>query len=752
MIRKVVLAAVVALMSVTSLEAQEFAPSDGRGQHARGEMRGDHRDRGPRGDRGERRRRQDGEGKPDRPDPKMFKRQNAELFITDREFFTTPEARRIGDQLVLFQRVTGGWPKNTDMTKPLTAAERDAVLAQRNRRDDSTTDNNATWLQMRYLARLYRATADDFYRAAFLRGVDFLRSGQYPNGGWPQFWPETKGYQFHITYNDGAMGGTMRLFRDIYEAEYPFDGDLTAEPLRRVLRNAFDRGVQCILATQIVVDGEPTVWCQQHDHVTLLPAKARAYELPSFCSAESAGLVGLLMEIPNPSPEVKRAIHGAMRWFDKYKLTGIRVEHYKADGDRGFDVRVVEDETARPIWARFYDLKYCEPYFSDRDGVMRRNLNEIGYERRTGYSWFSTSPADLYPKYEKWAEKNDPANRVNISLDTPGANKNGTIKLGRRAEKKLEAFDAIVKPGESIQAAIDKAPADMNKKDAYKILIRNGVYREKVIIDRPNIVLVGENRDSVQLIYPELASKVTEKEFRGKPSGNGVIVIQEGADDVVISGMTVYNNYGSTVEPTTAHQMAIFGRGTRTIVINSNIKADGNDALSLWARDAGGMYYHADLDIECAGVDFLCPRGWCYATRCRFTGDGHALIWHDGRGDKDKKLVITNSRFDSKTPSPLGRYHHDSQFYLVNCTMSERVLDKPIAYAYTDKVLDPCPWGQRTYFYGCTREGGHSGWLANNLSTAPDAPEFHGVTAAWTFGEKWQPEARIRELWDVLAY
>ncbi len=143
-------------------------------------------------------------------------------------------------------------------------------------------------------------------------------------------------------------------------------------------------------------------------------------------------------------------------------------------------------------------------------------------------------------------------------------------------------------------------------------------------------------------------------------------MLQEGADDCVISGLTIYNNYGTVVEPgNTKHQMAVYGRGTRTIVINSYIWADGNDDLSLWARE-GGMYYHADLYLRCPGVDFLCPRGWCYATRCRLYGDGRALIWHDGRGNKDQKLVITNSQFDAKRPTPLGRYHHDSQFYIVN--------------------------------------------------------------------------------------
>ncbi|WP_301708556.1 pectate lyase, partial [uncultured Duncaniella sp.] len=130
------------------------------------------------------------------------KRKNAEILNTDPEFFMTEEARRIGDQVLLYQRVTGGWPKNIDMARPLDEKDAARVLDEKKRRNDSTTDNNSTTIQMAYLARLYKATGDVKYRDAFRRGVDFLLSGQYENGGWPQFWPENRGYQIHITYND----------------------------------------------------------------------------------------------------------------------------------------------------------------------------------------------------------------------------------------------------------------------------------------------------------------------------------------------------------------------------------------------------------------------------------------------------------------------------------------------------------------------------------------------------------------------
>lgn len=312
------------------------------------------------------------------------------------------EKRRIGDQILLYQRVTGGWPKNISMTRPLTAEERNQVLADKQRCDDSTIDNGATTEQIVFLARLYQQTKDQCYRDAFRRGVDYLLGGQYENGGWPQFWPEMRDYQKHITYNDDAMVNTMTLFRDMVQQKEPYQGDLTDEALRQRMKTAFDKGIECILATQIVTDGELTVWCQQYDRETLKPAKARTYELPSYCSQESAAITMLLMQLPSPDNRVKRAVHAAMRWFEKHKITGYKVVRTGTRGSSDYDTRLEEDPNAQPIWARFYDLENCEPFVCDRDGIPRRHLSEIGSERRNGYSWYNSRPAKLFLVYEKW--------------------------------------------------------------------------------------------------------------------------------------------------------------------------------------------------------------------------------------------------------------------------------------------------------------------------------------------------------------
>ncbi len=342
------------------------------------------------------------------------------------EFFKSDDARRIGDRILAYQRVTGGWPKNINMVREMSDGEMAKVLKDKERRDDSTIDNNATTTQMTFLARLYQATGDKKYRDAFRRGVEFLLSGQYDNGGWPQFWPDATGYHVQITYNDGAISNTLVIMQKMFNGEQPYTGDLIDDKMRARMRKAFDKGIECILRTQIVVDGEPTVWCQQHDRETLLPCKARSYELPSFCSQESARLVALLMSLPEPDERVKKAVHGAMRWFDKYKITGVRYRRGGFRGDRGI-TRLVADAQAEPLWARFYDLERCEPYVCDRDGVPRKHLSEIGEERRNGYSWYGGGPREIYPLYDKWADKHDPGNKLDVSLMSKGGNENGTF-------------------------------------------------------------------------------------------------------------------------------------------------------------------------------------------------------------------------------------------------------------------------------------------------------------------------------------
>lgn len=324
----------------------------------------------------------------------------------DDDFFKTEEAKRIGDNVLLYQQTTGGWPKNIYMPAELSTKEQKEALAAKANVNESTIDNGATSTEIRYLSRLYLATGIEKYKESAIEGIRYLFKSQYDNGGWPQFWPRPKGYYTHITYNDNAMVNVMKLLRDVYKQKAPYT--YLPEEIRRQARAAFDKGVECILRTQVKQNGKLTVWCAQHDEHTLAPAKARAYELPSLSGQESDNIVLLLMGISKPSPEIIAAIEGAVAWFKENKITGIvRQEFTNSEGKKDFRmVACPQDDFDCPtLWARFYTLEDNRPFFCDRDGVMKYDISEIGYERRNGYSWYNDDGLEVLKKYEEWKKK-----------------------------------------------------------------------------------------------------------------------------------------------------------------------------------------------------------------------------------------------------------------------------------------------------------------------------------------------------------
>src|SRR5260370_29350200 len=59
------------------------------------------------------------------------------------DWYGSSEAVRIADNVVLYQRDSGGWPKNIDMAAILTQPER-AALVREKQADDSTINHGGT--------------------------------------------------------------------------------------------------------------------------------------------------------------------------------------------------------------------------------------------------------------------------------------------------------------------------------------------------------------------------------------------------------------------------------------------------------------------------------------------------------------------------------------------------------------------------------------------------------------------------------
>lgn len=315
----------------------------------------------------------------------------------------------IADNMLLFQRNYGGWPKHFEekainYSREYTVAEK-ASITDDNGRNDATIDNNATTKEIWYLINAYKQFNNPKYLAAAENGIRYLLKAQYKNGGWPQYYPDVSSYRSEITYNDNAMTNVLKLMQDVVLKRNNLE--LVDASLITPASDAIKKGIDCILKTQVKVKGYPTVWCAQYDATTMQPAKARSFELISLSGSESVAIVEFLMAQPNPSKAIKDAINCAIGWFEKSKIVGYNfIEIKDAAMPKGVDKILVEDKNTT-IWARFYDIDTNEPFFCGRDSKKKKTVKEIEHERRNGYAWYGNWPEKILTKtYPKWLEIN----------------------------------------------------------------------------------------------------------------------------------------------------------------------------------------------------------------------------------------------------------------------------------------------------------------------------------------------------------
>jgi len=335
--------------------------------------------------------------------------------VANQPKYSESEITKIADNILLYQRNNGGWPKNYDIQAILTEQQADSLVKTKDQLH-TTFDNSTTHTHIDYLAQVYTQTKVEKYREACLNGIRFVLSAQYPNGGWPQYFPLEDNYSRRITFNDGAFLGIIALLRKIISGDPNFA--FVENDLRKKVQIAFDKGLDCILKAQIVSHGKPTAWCQQHSEVDLQPVWARAFEPPSICNGESVPVVLFLMDLDKPDQRIISAVQGAVSWFEKSKILYTRVETIQVPPEKSqyktitTDKVVVTDSLAPPVWTRFYELETERPLFCDRNSKFLYSLSEVSLERRNGYSWYTYAPREVLKKYPEWQKKWAPESNI----------------------------------------------------------------------------------------------------------------------------------------------------------------------------------------------------------------------------------------------------------------------------------------------------------------------------------------------------
>lgn len=338
----------------------------------------------------------------------------------------------IAENILAFQNDDGGWPKNIDYQRIFTQKELMAV--DTSGIEPSTLDNRNTYTQIRYLCRVWNQVKNfdelepEKYLNSAIEGIKWILSVQHPvNGGFA-------GYDVDaITFNDDVMTGTLRLLRDIANGTECFS-DIPPE-LREMAQTAYDRGIECILKTQIYITLPEegvllTAWCQQHSNEEpFAPVWARSFEPPAICSRESFEILKLLMEIPEPDDNIIEAVRAGCEFFsrDDVRISGKRIETVETEpvtlNDHTYttDRFMVDDPDADDMWARFYALDgsfdvisgapdeisgeyphVLSPVWCDSNCIYVREYNDLSRERRNGYSYVISGGDQLLKMYEEW--------------------------------------------------------------------------------------------------------------------------------------------------------------------------------------------------------------------------------------------------------------------------------------------------------------------------------------------------------------
>uniref|UniRef100_A0A0D9V3A9 Pectinesterase n=1 Tax=Leersia perrieri TaxID=77586 RepID=A0A0D9V3A9_9ORYZ len=269
----------------------------------------------------------------------------------------------------------------------------------------------------------------------------------------------------------------------------------------------------------------------------------------------------------------------------------------------------------------------------------------------------------------------------------------------------------------TIQDAIDAAPA--NDSAAVVIRIRPGVYREKVVVDKPNVTLTGTSASSTVITWNE--SWVSDQ----SPTVSLL------ASDFVAKRLTFQNTFGNT-----APAVAVRVAGDRVAFYGCRFVSFQDTLL-----DERGRHYYRGCYVQGA-TDFIFGNGRALFDKCHLHSTSPA-----GAGG-----AFTAQQRSSES--------EDTGYSFVGCKLTglgagTSILGRPwgpysrvvFALTYMSSTVRPQGWDdwgdpskQRTVFYGqyqCYGDGsktdGRVAW-SRDLTQAEAAPF---ITKAWVDGQQW---------------
>jgi len=312
--------------------------------------------------------------------------------------------------ITTWQMEHGGWEKwnEDEYQKPWDGEESRSFYTSNGIELGSLADQ-ATTGEIRFLSSIY-ANSTNLSNKLLIKesvelGINFVLNSQHNSGGWPQVFPNRTcngcNYTSLMTFNDFVIPNALLLMHDIYEGIEPFDTDIISDINLTRVNSSIISGIDYIINSQVVVNGTPTIWGQQHHPSTFESLPGRSYELACRASGESAGVTLLLLNWKQRTPEIDNATWSAVQWFEENAISDIAFDQLNGT--------MVEIQGA-VMWYRYYNVSDDNFFMAGRDGVKVYYLADLTEERRTGYRWAFDWAVEIISEAAKIPAENRPLN------------------------------------------------------------------------------------------------------------------------------------------------------------------------------------------------------------------------------------------------------------------------------------------------------------------------------------------------------
>jgi PelA/Pel-15E family pectate lyase len=301
----------------------------------------------------------------------------------------TPEEMQVlARRIMSWQLDNGGWSKDMPeiYEREWNKREDKAKYYQMDKKTPlGTIDNDATVQEIYILSEIYKNVQKKDIQKSIIKGVDFLLEMQYESGAFPQVYPKQDSthslYENMGTFNDDATVRVLSLFQKVYYQLPPFDTNLVEEEIRQRIQGAYLKGIDYILESQIVVDGELTGWCAQHDPFNYEPVAGRPFEPTSISGQESVLIAKFLQTVWPRTQKIQDSIDGFVHWLEKVAVEDVKYYRYPVDG------RHFVKSPGKLMWYRFYEIGTNRALFGDSDGSIYYSIEELSLERRQNYGY-----------------------------------------------------------------------------------------------------------------------------------------------------------------------------------------------------------------------------------------------------------------------------------------------------------------------------------------------------------------------------